>query len=159
MDFCGVFRLSPDGEELTLLADDFARPNGLAFSPDEGLLYIKDTERMHIRVFQVQQDGGIADGRVFADVQGDGDAGRPDGLKVDRQGNVYCTGPGGIWVFDQQGDHLGTISVPKKATNFAWGGRDWKSLFITCFLIIENINCCYNVSYLLDNLIYILNYS
>ena len=133
LGYYGVFRLSPDGKTLILLVDDFVRPNGLTFSPDESLLYINDSERTHIRVFNVNKDGTITNGRLFAEVQGDVVVGRPDGLKVDRVGNVYCTGSGGIWVFDPQGKHLGTISVPKKTTNFAWGDSDWKTLFITCF--------------------------
>ncbi len=133
LGYYGVFRLSPDGKTLTLLVDDFVRPNGLTFSLDESLLYINDTERTHIRVFDVKKDGMITNGRLFAEVQGDVVVGRPDGLKVDRVGNVYCTGAGGVWVFDPQGKHLGTISVPKKTTNFAWGESDWKTLFFTCF--------------------------
>jgi len=133
LDFYGVFCLSADGEKLTLLVDDFTRPNGLTFSPDESLLYINDTERMHIRVFDVKEDGTIANGRLFAEVGGDAEKGRPDGLKVDPEGNVYCTGRGGIWVFDPEGEHLGTISIPKKTTNFAWGDSDWKTLYMTCF--------------------------
>ena len=133
LGFYGVFRLSPDGNTLTLLVDDFVRPNGLTFSPDESLLYINDTERTHIRVFDVRKDGTITKGRLFAEVQGNIVVGRPDGLKVDRVGNVYCTGAGGVWVFDPRGRHLGTISVPKKTTNFAWGESDWKTLFFTCF--------------------------
>jgi len=136
LDFCGVFRISPDEKDVTLLVDDFARPNGLAFSPDESLLYINDTERMHVRVFDVRKDGTITNGRLFAEVYGDGDKGRPDGLKVDREGNVYCTGPGGpggVWVFNPAGKHLGTIDCPKKVANFAWGESDWKTFFLTCF--------------------------
>ena len=133
LDYFGVFRLSPDGEELTLLIDDFVRPNGLAFSPDESLLYINDTEQMHIRVFDVKENGTIANGRLFVEVPSDAETGRPDGLKVDREGNVYCTGRGGIWVFDPEGKSLGAISIPKKTTNFAWGDSDWKMLYATCF--------------------------
>jgi len=133
LDYCGVFQISPGNGTLTLLIDDFARPNGLTFSPDESLLYIDDSERMHIRVFNVTQDGMITNGRIFAELKGDPEAGRPDGLKVDRVGNVYCTGPGGIWMFDPHGEHLGTISVPRKTTNLAWGDRDWKTLYVTCF--------------------------
>ncbi|HIE30330.1 TPA: SMP-30/gluconolactonase/LRE family protein [Candidatus Poribacteria bacterium] len=129
LDFCGVYRLSPDGETLTLLADDFATPNGLAFSPDESLLYIDDTERMHIRVFDVKEDGTIANGRIFAEESGE--EGAPDGLKVDSEGNVYVTGPGGIWLFNPAGEHLGTIELPEGAANFAWGDSDWKTLYIT----------------------------
>jgi sugar lactone lactonase YvrE len=133
LGYYGVFRLSPDGKTLTLLIDDFVRPNGLTFSPDESLLYINDTERKHIRVFDVTPEGTIAHGRLFAEVPGSPETGRPDGLKVDRAGNVYCTGGGGIWVFDPAGQQLGRISVPKIATNFNWGESDWKTLFITCF--------------------------
>lgn len=133
LDFDGVFKITPNGDEITLLVDDFARPNGLTFSPDESLLYINDTERTHIRVFNVKKDGTPTNGKVFAEVYGDGETGRPDGLKVDREGNVYCTAPGGIWVFSPRGDHIGTISVPKKTANFAWGDRDWKTLYMTCF--------------------------
>jgi gluconolactonase len=129
LDFCGVYRLSPDGETLTLLADDFAAPNGLAFSPDESLLYINDTERMHIRVFDVPEDGAIANGRLFAEESGED--GAPDGMKVDSEGNVYVTGPGGIWVLNSAGEHLGTIELPEGAANFAWGDSDWKTLYIT----------------------------
>ncbi len=132
LDYCGVFRLSPDGKTLILLIDDFVRPNGLTFSPDESLLYINDTERCHIRVFDVTTDGTISNGRLFAEVGGDAQAGRPDGLKVDRTGNVYCTGAGGIWVFNPAGQHLGTISIPMKAANFAWGEQDWQTLFVAC---------------------------
>ncbi len=133
LDFCGVFRISPDGKDVTLLSDDFARPNGLCFSPDESLLYINDTERMHVRVFDVKKDGTITNGRLLVNVEGDPEKGRPDGLKVDPQGNVYCTGPGGILVYTPAGKYLGKIEVPKKVANFAWGESDWKTLFLTCF--------------------------
>ena len=130
LDFCGVYRLSPDGETLTLLVDDFSRPNGLTFSPDESLLYINDTERMHIRVFDVKEDGAIANGRLFAEESGE-EEGAPDGMKVDSEGNVYVTGPGGIWVFNPTGTHLGTIATPERAANLAWGDSDCKTLYIT----------------------------
>ena len=130
LDFYGVYRLSPDGSTLTLLVDDFSRPNGLAFSPDESLLYIDDTERGHIRVFHVATDGTLEKGTVFAELKGDG-AGAPDGMKVDVEGNIYCTGPGGIFVLDPAGKLLGRIRMPEQTTNVAWGDSDWKSLFIT----------------------------
>ena len=91
LDFQGVYRLSPNGETLTLLVDDFDRPNGICFSPDESILYINDTERMHVRAFDVQPDGTITNDRVFGEEEGD--TGKPDGMKVDTQGNVYLTGP------------------------------------------------------------------
>jgi len=127
----GVFRLSPDGTELTLIASDLDRPNGLAFSPDEKRLYIDDSsQRRHIRVFDVQGDGSLANGRIFYDMNVK-ETGAPDGMKVDRYGHVYCTGPGGVWVFDEEGNHLGTIVTPAKPTNCAWGDDDWRSLYIT----------------------------
>ena len=139
LDFQGVYRLSPDGDTLTLLVDDFERPNGLCFSPDESILYINDTERMHIRAFDVQADGTIANGRVFGIEKGEN--GKPDGMKVDVQGNVYLTGPGGIWVFAPEGTHLGVIFTPERAANLAWGGDDWKTLFITASTSLYCVQC------------------
>lgn len=130
LPFQGVYRLSTDGERLTLLVDDFEKPNGLAFSPDESLLYIDDTDRAHIRVFDVNPDGTISNSRVFAEVKGEGE-GDVDGMKVDSKGNVYVTGPGGVWVFDPSGSKLGRIHVPEVVANMAWGDEDWKTLYIT----------------------------
>jgi gluconolactonase len=127
--FNGVYRLKPDGT-LTALVKDFIRPNGLAFSPDEKRLYIDDTEGRHIRVFDVRADGTLANGRIFAEVKGE-KPGVPDGLRVDTNGNVYCTGSGGIQVFAPSGKRLGTIEVPEVAANCAWGDADNKSLYIT----------------------------
>jgi gluconolactonase len=107
---------------------DFDRPNGLAFSPDEKILYVADTSRYHIRAFDVAPDGSLSGGRIFAELRGEG--GRPDGMKVDSQGNVWCTGPGGVWVFSPEGEPLGRILVPERQTaNVAWGqeGRDARS--------------------------------
>jgi len=130
LSFQGVFRLSPDGKALTLLVDDFEKPNGLAFSPDESLLYIDDTDRVHVRVFDVKPDGSISNGRVFVEVEGE-EEGNVDGMKLDSEGNVYVTGPGGISVFDPSGSKLGRIDVPEVAANMAWGDADWKTLYIT----------------------------
>lgn len=139
LDFQGVYRLSPNGDTLTLLVDDFDRPNGLCFSPDESILYINDTERMHVRAFDVQPDGTIANDRVFGEEEGD--TGKPDGMKADIHGNVYLTGPDGIWVFAPDGTHLGIILVPERAANLAWGGDDWKSLFITASTSVYRVEC------------------
>lgn len=128
LTFQGVYRLS--GGTLTLLVDDFDRPNGLAFSPDESLLYIDDTERAHIRVFDVNPDGTISNGRLFVDVEGD-EEGAADGMKVDTEGNIYVTGPGGISVYDPSGEKLGRIDIPEVSANMAWGDDDWKSLYVT----------------------------
>jgi gluconolactonase len=126
----GVYRLPPNGGPLTLVADDFEKPNGLAFSPDERKLYIDDSSRRHIRVFDVQPDGGLSDGRIFHDLNVSA-PGAPDGMKVDWEGRLYCTGPGGVWVLDSKGRHLGTIGTPEKPANCAWGGDDWQTLYIT----------------------------
>jgi gluconolactonase len=121
-----------DGD-LELLIDDFAQPNGLCFSPDESLLYINDTTRAHIRVFDVGPNHALSNGRVFAENIGDGDlakGGLVDGMKLDEHGNVYVTGPDGVWVFGTDGEHLGTIEVPESVGNINWGDDDWRSLYI-----------------------------
>jgi len=128
--FQGVYRLSADGKTLTLLVDDFDRPNGLAFSPDESLLYIDDSDRVFVRVFDVKPDGTIANGRIFAEPKGT-EPGTTDGMKVDSEGNVYVTGPGGISVYNPSGKKLGRIDLPEVAANLAWGDKDWKTLYIT----------------------------
>jgi sugar lactone lactonase YvrE len=130
LDFNGVYRLSPDGA-LTLLDDSFERPNGLAFSPDERVLYVDDSDKGHIRAFDVQADGTLANGRVFAELVKPGAEGVPDGMKVDVRGNVFCTGAGGIWVLDPAGERLGVIEVPEVPANLAWGDEDLKTLYIT----------------------------
>lgn len=129
LPFQGVYRLSPDGK-LILLIDDFDKPNGLAFSPDESLLYIDDTDRAHVRVFNVNADGTISNDRIFAELKGE-EPGAVDGMKVDSEGNVYVTGPGGITIFDPSGEKLGRIDIPEVAANLAWGDDDWKTLYIT----------------------------
>ena len=133
LSFSGVYRLTPDLGTLTLLVDDFLVPNGLAFSPDESVLYINDSRRGHIRAFDMQPNGTLAraSDRIFSDLRGD-QPGVPDGMKVDVEGTVYCGGAGGIWIIDPVGNHLGTIEHGQPATtNLAWGGDDWKTLFFT----------------------------
>lgn len=129
--FQGVFRISPSGAELELLVADFGVPNGLCFSPDEQLLYVNDTVRMHIRVFDVRPDGGLENGRVFFVQERSAVAGVPDGMKTDARGNIFCTGPGGIWVISPAAEHLGTLRVPELARNLNWGDADRKDLYIT----------------------------
>src|SRR5262249_48279634 len=129
LTFRGVYRVAPDGA-LTLLADDFAQPNGLCFSADEERLFVNDTERGHIRVFDVKADGSLAGGGVWVETTGEGE-GAPDGMKIDNAGNVYCCGPGGIHVFDPAGVSLGVIRTPEGVANFAFGDDDYRSLFIT----------------------------
>jgi gluconolactonase len=129
----GVYRLTPDLGALTLLVDDFTLPNGLAFSPDESVLYINDTRRGHIRAFDLMPNGTLAKAsdRVFVDLRGP-EPGVPDGMKVDVEGNVYCGGAGGIHVMDKTGKKLGRIVHGAPATtNIAFGGDDWKTLYFT----------------------------
>ncbi len=128
LEFQGVFRLSPKGE-LTLIAKDFDRPNGIALSPDEKTLYVDDTTRRHVRAFTLARDGSASGGAVVADLKVE--KGGVDGMKVDAKGNMYVTGPGGVWVFDKAGKHLGTIAVPETPANCAFGDRDYKTLYIT----------------------------
>jgi sugar lactone lactonase YvrE len=124
----GVYRLAPDGT-LHLLVDDFALPNGLAFSPDESVLYVDDSAHKHIRAFTVRPDGTLTRSRLVLDMASE-DAGVPDGLKVDRHGNVFCTGPGGVWVCRPDGALLGRIVLPELPANLAWG-EDGSVLFLT----------------------------
>ena len=124
----GVYRLAPGGS-LHLVADDFTLPNGLAFSPDESVLYIDDSAQKHIRAFAVRPDGTLTNGRVLLDMASE-DLGVPDGLKVDRSGNVFCTGPGGVWVCRADGALLGRIVLPELPANLAWG-EDGSVLFLT----------------------------
>ncbi len=124
----GVYRLTPDGN-LRLIADDFALPNGLAFSPDESVLYINDSARQHIRAFDVGADGGLTNSRILLDMASS-DPGVPDGMKVDQHGNVFCTGGGGVWVCRANGTLLGRIILPELPANVAWG-EDGSVLFMT----------------------------
>jgi gluconolactonase len=129
LDFRGVYTMRGTGDAPQLLVDDFAQPNGLCFSADERRLFINDTDRQHIRVFDVAGDGGLADGKLWAETVGTGE-GAPDGMKIDRAGNLYCCGPGGIHVFTPQALCLGVIGIPEYAANFCFGGDDLRTLFV-----------------------------
>ncbi|MBM3224207.1 MAG: SMP-30/gluconolactonase/LRE family protein [Candidatus Tectomicrobia bacterium] len=124
----GVYRLNPDGS-VHLLIDDCALPNGLAFSPDESILYVDDSAHKHIRAFDVRPDGSLTNSRILLDMASD-DPGVPDGLKVDVQNNMFCTGPGGVWVCRPDGTFLGRIILPELPANLAWG-EDGSVLFLT----------------------------
>lgn len=130
LDFAGVYRLNPQTGELNLLVDDFDKPNGLCFSQDESLLYVNDTTRQHIRVFDVTAEGLLENGRLFAELTGDKD-GVADGMKVDTENNVYTCGPGGIQIFTADGTCLGVIEMPEKTANFVFGDGDLSTLYIT----------------------------
>lgn len=125
----GVYRLRPDGA-LDLLADDFDRPNGLAFSPDGSVLYVDDSGRRHVRAFDVRPDGTLANSRVLADMDHP-QPGSPDGMKVDTEGHLYVTGATGVWVFEPDGAPLGVIVTPERPANCAWGDADRRTLYIT----------------------------
>jgi gluconolactonase len=125
----GVYAIWPDGT-LRLLAGDFDRPNGLAFSPDEAILYIDDSRRRHVRAFGVHRDGTIHSSRLFADMDHP-QPGSPDGMKVDVEGHVYVCGATGVWVFEPDSELLGVIVTPERPANCAWGDADRQSLYIT----------------------------
>jgi gluconolactonase len=144
LDFQGVYRIAPGGGDPQLLIDDFDQPNGLCFSTDEALLYVNDTTRAHIRVFDVADDGTISNSRVLADGIGSGSleiGDLVDGMKLDERGNIWVTGPGGVCVFDPEGEHIGTVEVPENVGNINWGGPDWKQLFIPATTSLYRIQC------------------
>ncbi len=128
LDFNGVYRYH-EKEGLELLVDDFALPNGIAFSPDETKLYVNDSRHNHIRVFDVREDGSLDDGRIFARMTSEGEGGA-DGMKVDAAGNVYSTGPGGLYIFSPEGKLIRHLET-HRLTNLAWGGDESKTLFMT----------------------------
>jgi gluconolactonase len=130
LPFQGVARVGADPGTPELLVDDFDRPNGLCFSLDERRLFVNDTARRHIRVFDVTRTGALRNGRRWAETQGDA-PGAPDGMKRDAEGRVCCCGPGGVHVFDRDAALEEILAVPESPANFAWGDDDYRSLFIT----------------------------
>ncbi|MFP4620695.1 MAG: SMP-30/gluconolactonase/LRE family protein [Bacteroidales bacterium] len=128
LDIQGVYRYSKD-QGLQLLVSDFDMPNGIAFSPDEEKLYVNDSRHNHIRVFKVKSNGTLKNGKVFAKMESEGEGGA-DGMKVDVKGNVYSTGPGGLWIFSPEGELIRQVKTPR-ITNLAWGEKKRKTLFMT----------------------------
>ena len=130
LPYAGVYRVAPDGT--TTLFADCEYPNGLAFSPDERVLYVANTRwTQYIHAFELDAGGALARRRIFADMSSDDTDGVPDGMKVDVEGRVYCTGPGGTWVFAPDGKKLGIIRTPEVPANLAFGGPDLRTLFFT----------------------------
>ncbi len=142
LSFNGVYRIrhaleqkpgaAPDSAALQLLVKDLPRPNGIAFSPDEKTLYVDNSQPKKLWMsYQVKADGTLDNGRILYDASSDSSPGSPDGMKVDRKGNIYSAGPGGVWIFSPAGKHLGTIRMPDRTGNVAWGDADGKTLYIT----------------------------
>ncbi len=130
LSYAGVYRITPDGK--TSLVADCEYPNGLAFSPDERVLYVANTRwTQYIHAFELDAGGNVVRRRIFADMSSDETDGVPDGMKVDVQGRIYCTGPGGTWVFAPDGTRLGIIRTPEVPANLAFGGPDLRTLFFT----------------------------
>ncbi|HTS05975.1 MAG TPA: SMP-30/gluconolactonase/LRE family protein, partial [Candidatus Eisenbacteria bacterium] len=128
--FQGVYRLDENGS-VRLLTQDLKQPNGLAFSPDGKKFYVDDSAQRNIRVYDVASDGSLSNGRIFGEEPGGKGEGVPDGMKVDEKGNIFVTGPKGIWVWDASGNHLGTIVMPEQPANLTWGDSGYGTLYIT----------------------------
>lgn len=128
--FQGVYRLDSKGN-VQLLTRELSQPNGLAFTPDGKRFFVDDSEKRNIRVYDFGKDGTLSNGRIFGEEPGGPDDGVPDGMRFDRRGNLFVTGPKGIWVWDSQGHHLGTIVLPEQPANLTWGDKDYSTLYIT----------------------------
>lgn len=130
IEFSGAFKLAKDGS-LTPFYKEFSRPNGIALSPDESRLYVNDSQTGRIAVFDLNRKGEPVNPRNFAGVGKMSDTGAADGMKVDRDGRVYSTGPGGVYIFNQKGEQIRKISTDVRITNLGWGGEDHTQLFMT----------------------------
>jgi gluconolactonase len=129
----------PAREKLQLVIKDLARPTGIAFSPDEKFLYIAESDKKVWMRYPVRPDGSVGTGSLFLDASSEHEIGGPDGIRVDKKGDVYGSGPGGVWIISPEGKHLGTISVPEKVSNVAWGDSDGKTLYITASTSVYRI--------------------
>jgi gluconolactonase len=134
LGFQAIYRIPPGGDdpELVVDRDAYEQPNGICFSPDESLFYVNDTPGAYIDIYDAAADGSISGRRRFFSGIGSGviEEGIPDGMKCDERGNIWVTGPGGIWVISSAGEHLGVIEVPENTGNLTWGGEDWHTLYI-----------------------------
>ncbi len=152
LPFNGVYRLAnatshkpgapPDNSHLQLVIKDLTRPNGIAFSPDEKYLYIavSDPQNPVWMRYDVKPNGMVDNGEVFCKADSSEGPGGPDGIKVDKKGNLYGAGPGGIWIISPEGKHIGTIRIPERVANCAWGGPDFKTLYVTASTSVYSIN-------------------
>jgi gluconolactonase len=133
LGFQGVYRIPPEGGAPQLMVDRylFDQPNGLCFCPTEDRLFVNDTVQHNIRVFDIKSDGRLGSGRIFASGIVGSEPGVPDGMKCDAQGNIWVTGPGGVWIYTIKGELIGKLRVPELVGNLTWGGPDWRTLFLT----------------------------
>lgn len=138
LDFAGVYRVPPGASEPDLIWESMPAPNGLAVSPDGNVLYVSDSELCHVRRFEMANDGRLLGGEIFASPEGN-DPGVPDGIKVDRVGRLYTTGPGGVWVYSEEGMLEAHIRVPEVAANLTWGSADLTTLYITATTSVYSI--------------------
>jgi gluconolactonase len=138
IDIQGVYRLDPDGS-VHLVVDSFSQPNGLAFSPDESVLYIGDSQDRIINAYDVQEDGSLTTGRLFVDMREDGRRGAPDGMRVDEDGRLWSTGAGGVWVVEANGTVLGQFETNEHAANLCFGGPSFSTLFLCTRTTISSI--------------------
>lgn len=146
----GVYRIPQDAQKaasplvrdrLQLLISDLPGPNGITFSPDEKFLYVDNSQPKKIWMrYRVQPDGSLTDPHLLYDATSDPRRGSPDGMKVDREGNIYSSGPGGLWIFSPEGKPLATISIPETVSNVAWGDADSKTLYITASTSVYRIH-------------------
>jgi gluconolactonase len=146
----GVYRLPgardlragspPANDKLQLIISDLPRPNGIAFSPDEKILYVSNSEPVKWMRYNVQPDGSVSGGKLLFDPSAEKGVGGPDGIKVDRLGNLWGSGPGGVWILSPEGKHLGTIHVPERVGNLAWGGQDGKTLYVVASTSVFRIH-------------------
>jgi gluconolactonase len=139
LDYQGVYRIPAGGGDPQLLVDDFQQPNGLCFSPDESVMFINDSGALNIRAWDVQADGTLANGRMLVDDAFD--TALCDGMKCDELGNIWVTGPGGVLVFDPEGEHLGTVEVPEPTGNLNWGGPGWDVLYVPSSTSLYRFQC------------------
>jgi gluconolactonase len=129
----------PARSRLQLLIQELARPNGIAFSPDEKYLYIADSGKKQWMRYRVHPDGSVSDGALFLDASSERGVGGPDGIRVDKKGNLYGSGANGVWIISPEGKHLGTIKVPERVSNVAWGDKDGKTLYVTASTSVYRI--------------------